>query len=164
MPQPAEIESYVLQAEENTLPEQPDVAQNEDNRAELVVEFKRQVVLAAVHSSDEPTLHFPLVIKRRGRPRGCDTTVLGIKKRKEKFVGFLSLSIRQKQEVMLGWLYGSDAVTHNIGSGYQTVAPEIIEIPQHFRDGNVLSSLSLLQNFVDTEYIKKKAHEEETQP
>ena len=42
-------------------------------------------------------LSFPLAVKRRGRPKGADTTVIGLQKRRNAIKAFANLTISAKQ-------------------------------------------------------------------
>jgi zinc finger SWIM domain-containing protein 3 len=137
-------------------------AESVQDQGVAAVEEEEQAVLQEIETNNQQ-LHFPAAIKRRGRPKGCDTTVLGLLKRRTGTQAFCHLTIRQKQEAMLTWLCGTEITASSILS-YQMEAPPVVELPQQFRDSSVLSSLSLLQNFVDTEHILKKARQHGKKP
>ena len=43
-------------------------------------------------------LHLPSVVKRRGRPKGADTTVIGLSKNKKRMVDLLTFSTLDDEE------------------------------------------------------------------
>lgn len=95
-------------------------------------------------------LQFPATMKRRGRPKGSDTTVIGLRKKGAKVTGFAKLCADDKRSQMLRWLFdGKDVCS----TSSQTYKPDTV--PEQFRDNLVLSVLGLISAYVDVPYVKQ---------
>ena len=101
----------------------------------------------ASHSGE---LKFPAPMRRRGRPKGHDTTVIGLRKRGSKQTSFAKMCANDKRKMMLLWLFGNSS--HDVaGPAYRPP-----ELPVQFRDDQVLSVINLVKDYVDVAYVKSQ--------
>ena len=95
-------------------------------------------------------LKFPAPLRRRGRPKGHDTTMIGLRKRGSKQTSFAKMCVADKRKLMLLWLFGNNI--HAV-AGPAYIPPAI---PVQFRDDQVLSVVHLVHDYVDVAYIKSQ--------
>ncbi|ESO10202.1 hypothetical protein HELRODRAFT_168080 [Helobdella robusta] len=91
-------------------------------------------------------LLFPRAFKSRGRPKGATLTCLGMPSKHCKSISFASKPTREKQKLMLQWLFGSGQ-DYNISN--------IQSVPSQFLDGQVQECLYLLKDFLDLNVLKE---------
>ncbi|ESO08363.1 hypothetical protein HELRODRAFT_169178 [Helobdella robusta] len=107
-----------------------------------------QKIPGATESSSLPCseLLFPRAFKSRGRPKGATLTCLGMPSKHCKSISFASKPTREKQKLMLQWLFGSGQ-DYNISN--------IQSVPSQFLDGQVQECLYLLKDFLDLNVLKE---------
>ncbi|XP_070194418.1 serine/arginine repetitive matrix protein 2-like [Littorina saxatilis] len=93
-------------------------------------------------------IQLPSRMKRRGRPKGSDITVIGLPKQSKSRLGPMSFAQRiqsEKEEVILGWL------VPNLANNYREKLLSVADLPK--QSGHL--PLSLLDENVDVVTVQK---------
>lgn len=96
-------------------------------------------------------LNLPANMKKRGRPRGINCTVLGLPKRRkvvDKPLCFKMLSVQEKKKKILGWIF-EDRVAESVYSKKDIVLTRDVptSIPIHLLDENI--DIYLIREYFD---------------
>ena len=108
-------------------------------------------------SPDLKSIKLPPEIRKRGRPKGADLTVIGLPKKKkctdsDRLVKFLKKSIEERERQILSWMLPDHLVTKALQSGlleYNEVNCNSLEFSPSLLDENL--NLASLQKFFTKE-------------